>query len=361
MAERIFNFNPGPATLPLEVLKETSKAVLDFQNLGMSILEVSHRSKEYDAVHNETVELFKEIYGIPDGYKVLFLGGGASLQFAMVPLNCLGKDQSADYIKTGNWSKRAIQDASAVGKVNVIYSSEKTNYDRVPKPSELKFTPNAAYVHITSNNTIYGTQFSEFPDTGRIPIVSDMSSDFLSRRVDWNRFALIYAGAQKNVGPAGVTVVIVRDDFIERAPQTLPPILQYRMHAEKNSLFNTPPVFAIYVMHGVLRWIQKSGGLSKIEKVNREKAKLLYDAIDASEFYRGTAQPYCRSLMNVTFRLPNEELEKTFVAEAAEEKMGGLKGHRSVGGIRASLYNAFPIEGVKALVQFMKAFEKKIA
>ncbi len=355
----VFNFNPGPAILPEPVLESTSKAVLNFANTGMSIMEVSHRSKEFDALLVETESLLTEIMGIPENYKVLFLQGGASQQFAMIPINLLADGKTADYIDTGNFSKNAIKEAVKIGKVNIAASTKDDAYTRVPEQSELKLTPDAAYLHITSNNTIEGSQWKTFPVAGNVPLVADMSSDILSKPIDVSKFGIIYAGAQKNMGPAGVTIVIIRKDLADLCPDSVSNILQYTTHIKNNSCFNTCPVTAIFVVHEVMRWLKDMGGLKEIEKINEKKAAIVYDALDNSGgFYKGTVQKAYRSLMNVTFRLPSEELESEFVSQAGKKNLKGLKGHRSVGGIRASIYNAFPIEGVQALVDFMAEFRK---
>lgn len=360
MNERVFNFNPGPATLPLPVLEEAQRELLNYKGTGMSILETSHRSKEYEAINAETEALLKEILKIPDNYRVLFLQGGATMQFDMVPLNFLTEGATADYILTGSFAEKAYKEAQKVGNVHVAASTKDENYRRIVRFDEIKLSENPAYVHITSNNTIFGTQWKEFPDFGDIPLIADMSSDILSRRIDVKKFALIYAGAQKNLGPAGVTVVIIRDDMIARSNKKLPSMLRYDVHAENNSLYNTPPVFAVYMVNLVLKWVKNQGGLAVIEKINEEKASYLYEVIDESEgFYAGHAEKDSRSLMNVTFRLPSEELEKKFIAEAAEKGLKGLKGHRSVGGIRASIYNAMPVEGCRRLAEFMRDFYKR--
>ncbi|MDI6703973.1 MAG: 3-phosphoserine/phosphohydroxythreonine transaminase [bacterium] len=357
--DRKFNFNPGPATLPLEVLKELEENIVDYSNIGMSILEISHRSEEFLDIINTAKSLLRELMGISENYEILFLGGGANLQFAMVPLNLLKPGEKADYIITGSWSKRAIKEAKSIGEAVVAATTEDVNFRRIPKLEEIKFSNDAQYVHITSNNTIFGTQWRTFPDISHIPLVADMSSDILSRKVDIRKFGLIYAGAQKNLGPAGVTVVIIRKDLAERCPESTPPMLRYKTHIEKDSLYNTPPVFAIYTVKLVLEWLKRNGGVEKIEEINRRKATLLYEAIDASSgFYQSTVDKDSRSLMNVTFRLQDEDLEKKFIKEAASIALFGLKGHRSVGGIRASIYNAFPIEGVERLVDFMHRFAK---
>ena len=362
MAKRVFNFNPGPATLPLPVLERLRESVVEFQGLGMSILEISHRSKPFGAVLAETKELLLELLGAPKSYHVFFAGGGASLQFAMAPMNLLGEGRGADYIVTGTWSKKAVKEAKRYGAVNIAANTagEDGVFRSVPKESELKLDANAAYVHLTSNNTIFSTQFKTFPDTGAVPIVADMSSDILSHRFDVSKFGLIYAGAQKNLGPAGVTVGIISDAMLERCNADIPVMLSYRTFVENDSLFNTPPVFAIFCVREVLRWVKESGGLETMEKWNEEKGRLLYGIMDEmSGFYRGTAEKDSRSLMNVAFRLPTEELEARFIAEAAQNDFVGLKGHRSVGGIRVSMYNALPVDGIRQLVQFMNDFAKK--
>lgn len=354
----VFNFNPGPAILPESVLESTSKAVLNFANTGMSIMEVSHRSKEFDALLIETESLLAEIMGIPENYKVLFLQGGASQQFAMIPINLLTSGKTADYIDTGNFSKNAIKEAVKLGKVNIAASTKDDAYTRVPEQSELRLTPDAAYLHITSNNTIEGSQYKTFPVTGNVPLVADMSSDILSKPIDVSKFGIIYAGAQKNMGPAGVTIVIIRKDLADLCPDSVANILQYTTHIKNNSCYNTCPVTSIFVVHEVMKWLKDMGGLKEIEKINEKKAAIVYDALDNSKFYTGTVQKAYRSLMNVTFRLPSEELEAEFISQAGKKNLKGLKGHRSVGGIRASIYNAFPIEGAQALVDFMAEFEK---
>jgi len=360
MAHRIWNFNPGPATLPLPVLEKARDEMIDYKGTGMSLMEHSHRGKAYAAVQEETKNLLADIFGIPKNYKILFLQGGASLQFAMVPMNLLGNGKSADYIITGSWSKKALKEAKLLGSTKVAASSEETNFNRIPKQKELKLDPKAVYVHLTSNNTIVGTQWSLFPDTGKVPIVADMSSDILSKKVDITKFGLIYAGAQKNLGPAGVTVVILRDDMLEKCREDIPTLLKYSTHVENDSLYNTPPTYTIYIVKLVLEWVKEQGGLKAIEKTNQEKGKLLYGTMDANkEFYRGTVEPDSRSLMNATFRLPSEELEAKFISDASAAGFVGLKGHRSVGGIRVSMYNAMSLKGIHELTNFMKEFAKK--
>jgi len=358
-ANRIYNFNPGPAALPLPVLEEIQASFLNFKASGMSITEISHRSSHFEDVIADAIARTKRLLNLDEQYKVLFVQGGASLQFHMIALNFLADGRSADYINTGTWSTKAIKEAQILGKsVNVAASSEDRNFCYIPK--DLNFDPNAAFVHITSNNTIKGTQWARFPDTGAVPIISDMSSDIMSRPLDVSKFGMIYAGAQKNIGPAGVCMVIIRQDLLERVSENLPSMLSYRTYAAKNSLYNTPPCFAIYTVQLVLKWLEDTvGGLEKMAAINRQKADMLYGVIDASEFYNATADPDSRSMMNVTFRLPNEELEARFVEAALENGLGGLKGHRSVGGCRASIYNPTGPDAVEALTDFMRAFEKK--
>jgi len=360
MTERIYNFSAGPAVLPVPVLEEAQRNLLTLPGVGMSVLEISHRSKPFDEIIQGAEADLRHLLNIPDHYQVLFLQGGASLQFTMVPMNLLAKDRSADYIITGHWSQAALKEAKKLGQTRVAGSTEDSHFTRIPAQEELKIDPQAAYAHFTSNNTIYGTEWRTEPEAGGVPLVCDASSDFLSRPLDIEKYGVLYAGAQKNAGPAGVTFVIIRDDLLERVPSGLPALLDYRLMAEKESLYNTPPCFAIYLARLVFKWLRNEvGGLANIKRMNEEKAKLLYNAIDASDFYRGHAEPASRSLMNVTFRLPSEELEKTFAKEATAAGLDGLKGHRSVGGLRASIYNAFPREGVVKLVEFMREFERK--
>ncbi len=356
---RIYNFNPGPAALPLAVLETIQATFLDFEGTGMSIAEVSHRSRQFEAVLDDAIARTRRLLGLDDRYHVLFIQGGASMQFAMIPMNLLGEGDSADYVNTGTWSTKAIKEAAIVGKtVKTVASSEDRDFRYIPK--DISFSKGAAYAHITSNNTIKGTQWAAMPDTGGVPLVADMSSDIMSRPIDPAPFGLIYAGAQKNIGPAGVCMVIIRQDLLDRVPKTLPSMLKYTTYSEKKSLYNTPPCFAIYAVQLVLKWLEETmGGLEKMAEVNEKKAALLYDLMDGSEFYRGTADPDSRSRMNVTFRLPSEDLEKRFVAKASEAGLGGLKGHRSVGGCRASIYNATSLEAVAALADFMRTFEKE--
>jgi phosphoserine aminotransferase len=359
MKGRIYNFNPGPAALPLEVLEEIQEEFLDFRGSGMSITEVSHRSKWFDAVIEDATVRVRRLLQLDDGFHVLFLQGGASMQFCMVPMNLLPDGLAADYVNTGTWATKAIKEAQLQGKpVHVVASSEDKGFCYIPKG--ISFNQTAAYVHITSNNTIKGTQWASFPDTGGAPLISDMSSDIMSRPLDVSPFGLIYAGAQKNLGPAGATLVIVRQDLLGRVPEHLPTMLRYTTFVEKNSMFNTPPCFAIYAIQLVLKWLEETiGGLEEMDRLNRQKAALLYGVIDETAFYKGTAEKDSRSLMNITFRLPDEELEKAFVQQALENGMGGLKGHRSVGGCRASIYNSVSLEAVQALVDFMAEFAKK--
>ena len=358
-ANRIHNFNPGPAALPLSVLEEIQQNFLDFKGTGMSITEISHRSREFDDVINDAVGRTRRLLGLDENFEVLFIQGGASLQFAMIPMNFLSEGQTADYVDTGTWSTKAIKEAQLQGKsIAVVASSEDKNYSYIPK--DIAFNEDAAFVHLTSNNTIKGTQWAQFPYTRGIPILCDMSSDIMSRPLDVQRFGMLYAGAQKNIGPAGACLVILRKDMLDMIPETVPTMLRYSTFAAKNSLYNTPPCFAVYTIQLVLKWLEDTiGGLDKMAAINQSKAQLLYGFIDGSDFYRGTAEPGSRSLMNVTFRLPSEELEQQFVGQALSNGLGGLKGHRSVGGCRASIYNAITLEAVETLVDFMKTFEKE--
>ncbi|MGQ0505702.1 MAG: 3-phosphoserine/phosphohydroxythreonine transaminase [Myxococcaceae bacterium] len=359
---RVINFNAGPSALPLPALERARDELIDFAGSGMSIIEHSHRGKEYEGVHDEAIKLFTELLGIPDTHQVLFLQGGASQQFATIPMNFLAPDASADYVMTGTWSEKAFDEAKLIGKPRIAASTvtDDKRYLRVPKASELKLDPKAAYVHLTSNNTIFGTQWFDFPDTGNIPLIADMSSDFLWRKIDVSKFGLIYAGAQKNLGPSGVVVVIIRKDLIAKGSKTIPKIFRYSTHAENNSLYNTPPTFAIYLMRNVLAHFKQAGGLEAIEKQNREKGALLYGALDKlSDFYKAPVEKDSRSLMNIVFRLPSEALEDKFVSEAKKAKMVGLKGHRSAGGIRISAYNAVSVQDIKTLVGFMESFAKE--
>jgi phosphoserine aminotransferase len=356
---RVHNFSAGPAILPIEVLEEAQQNLVSLPGVGMSILEISHRSKPFEEILAGAEADLRTLGGIPANYKVLFLQGGASLQFSMVPMNLLAADQSADYVVTGAWSQKAVKEAKRVGGVKIAATTEGENFARVPKQSELTLDPKAAYVHYTTNNTIFGTEWSYVPEVGAVPLVADASSDIFSGPIDVTKYGLIYAGAQKNLAPAGATLVIIREDLLARTPKTLPTMLQYPVHVENGSMYNTPPVFTIYIMRLVLKWLLKEGGLTAMAKRNAAKADKLYAEIDRTGFYRAHAAKDSRSKMNVTFRLPSEELEKAFAKEATAAGLDGLKGHRSVGGMRASIYNAFPESGVDALVAFMKEFERR--
>jgi phosphoserine aminotransferase len=358
---RAHNFNAGPAGLPLPALERAARELIDFEGTGMSIMEHSHRGKAYEAVHNEAIALTRELLDVPADYDVLFLQGGASLQFAQVPMNFLPAGKSADYIITGGWSEKAFQEAGRLGTVRVAATTEKEKrYTRIPKQDELKLDPQAAYVHMTSNNTLFGTQWHWWPEVGDVPLIADMSSDFMWKKFDVSKFSLIYAGAQKNIGPSGVVVVLVKKSYLATARKDIPVILRYETHASNNSLYNTPPTFAIYLIRNVLAYTKEIGGLDVVEQNNRKKGDLLYGAIDESpDFFRAPVEKDSRSYMNVVFRLPSEELEKKFVAEAAKAGMVGLAGHRSTGGIRASTYNAVSYESVAKLVEFMKDFKKR--
>ena len=358
MTERIFNFSAGPAVLPVPVLERAREEMLSLPGVGMSVMEISHRSKTFDAIHQGAKQGLKELLGIPEGYHVLFLQGGASLQFSMVPQNFLAGGGSADYVLTGSWGKKAIKEAKRVGAASIAADMADSGYNRIPAQDELKLDPAAAYVHVTSNETIEGVEWQHDPDVGDVPLVCDASSDICSRPVDVSKYALIYAGAQKNLGPSGVTVVIIREELLAQGQAGLATMLDYRTHAENDSLYNTPNTWGIYILNLVCEWMREQGGMEAIHQRNEEKARKIYDAIDSTDFYRGHAARESRSLMNVTFRLPSEELEKKFTAEATAAGLDGLKGHRSVGGIRASIYNAFPSEGVDALVEFMREFER---
>ncbi|MBN2462341.1 MAG: 3-phosphoserine/phosphohydroxythreonine transaminase [Dehalococcoidia bacterium] len=359
MVKRNANFNPGPAALPLEVLKVVQEELLDYQGSGMSILESSHRAKEFEAVNDQAIALVRELLGLGTDYHVLFLGGGASTQFAQIPMNFIGDGQMAAYVDTGEFASKALKECQNVAKAHVAFSSKEEKYRRVPKPGEIKYPADVTYIHICSNNTIEGTQFHEFPDTGNVPLVADMSSDIASRQLDFKRFSMFYAGAQKNLGPAGVTLVVIRDNFLSKAKQGIASILSYKTHADNKSLYNTPPVFGVYIMKLVLEWIKGKGGLAGVEKINMKKKDLLYSAIDAApDFFIGLAEKSSRSWMNVTLRMPNEEIETKFIADAKKEGLVGLKGHRSVGGIRISIYNAVSFEDVQKTVDFMDKFRK---
>lgn len=360
-AKRVFNFNPGPAALPLPVLEQAREEMLDYKGTGMSVMEISHRSKEFEAILQTAEADLRELLAIPANYKVLFLQGGASMQFAMVPLNLRPAGASADYILTGSWGKKAFDEGQKTGTARVAVSTKAGNFDHIPAQSELDLDPKAAYLHFTSNETIQGVEYFDEPvPPDGVPLVCDASSDFVSRPLDVSKYGILYAGAQKNAGPAGVGIAILRDDLLERAPANLPAILEYKTLAENTSLYNTPPCFAVYIVGLVFKWLKDLGGLEAMARRNGSKAGLVYTAIDESGgFYKGHAQTESRSVMNVTFRLPNEQLEEQFAAEAKKHDLIGLKGHRSVGGMRASIYNAMPVEGVEALVSFMKEFQQK--
>lgn len=356
-ANRVYNFNPGPATLPLEVLKEAQAEFLNFNNSGMSILEISHRAKQYAEVHAKAKADIKELMGLGDDYEVLFCQGGASTQFAMVPLNFASKEHPGNYVLSGSFATKAYKEAELLGVGEIAASSKDREFRHIPTQDELKINPEAAYVHLCYNNTIYGTEYHYVPDTNGVPLFADMSSDMLSRPVDFKKFDLIYAGVQKNLGPAGVVLVVAKKELLAKSPETLPTMFRYSTFLKKDSLYNTPPAFCIYMVGKVAAWIKAQGGLAEMEKRNKKKAALLYDAIDNSNgFYRGHADKDSRSFMNVTFRLPNEELEAKFVAEALANGLSGVKGHRSVGGMRASIYNAMPYEGALKLAEFMDKF-----
>lgn len=356
--KRARNFNAGPAALPQEVLNRAQNEWLNIENSGMAVMELSHRSAQYDKIHNHAIETLRELLDIPENYEVLFLQGGASLQFSMVPMNLLKEGQRADYVLTGSWSDKALKEAKKIGQAGIVASSKEEKYTYIPSLDEIKVNDDAAYLHVTSNNTIYGTQWRQFPETGNVPLVADMSSDILSEKVDVSKFGMIYAGAQKNLGPSGITVVIIRKDLIQEN-DNLPTMLSYATHAKANSLYNTPPTLAIYLLSLVLDWAKEQGGIEKIAEINHQKSKLIYDAIDESNgFYKGHARPDSRSHMNVTFNLPTEEAEKQFLAEAKAAGFVGLNGHRSIGGCRASIYNAVPLEHCQELVDFMKKFQE---
>ena len=360
MEKRIHIFNAGPAALPPEVLLEAKEHFFNFHGEGLSLMEMSHRGKTYDGVHFEAMNLMKEVMHLPDNYKVMFMQGGASLQFAALPFNLAKPGQLIQYVDTGAWSTKAIDEAEKLGyNAQIIASSKEADFTHIPAISEMKASSEAAFFHITSNNTIRGTEYQEFPKTGDVPLVVDMSSDINARDIDHSQFDVIYGGAQKNMGPSGVTIVIIKEDLLDRCPKNIPSLMNYNILAGKDSLYNTPPTFGIYLIGLVLKWIKSNGGLKGIEQLNRKKAELLYGTIDGTDFYRGTADTDYRSLMNVTFRLPSEDLEKRFISEAAEKDLMGLKGHRSVGGCRASIYNACSFNDVNALTDFMTEFERR--
>ncbi len=356
---RVYNFSSGPAVLAMPVLEAAQRDLISLPGVGMSVMEISHRSSTFEDLLNAAIEDVRALANIPANYKILMLQGGASLQFSMVPMNLLAAGGVADYIDTGSWSDKAIKEAKKVGKVNIAATTKADKYTRIPAQSELTLTPGAAYVHITSNNTIEGTEWQGVPDVGDAPLVADASSNMFSGPIDVSRYGLIYAGAQKNLGPSGVTLVIVREDLMARATDALPTMLNYKVHADNNSLYNTPNTFGIYILGLTAKWLRSLGGLPAIAAINQRKAGKVYAEIDRTGFYRGTAQQESRSLMNATFRLATEDLEKTFVKESTAAGLDGLKGHRAVGGIRASMYNAFPEDGVDALVEFMREFERK--
>lgn len=357
---RVYNFSAGPSMLPESVLKKAAAEMLDYQGSGQSVMEMSHRSKVYDAIIKEAEALLREVMQIPDNYKVLFLQGGASSQFAMIPLNLMTGSGKADYVITGQWAKKAYKEGSRYGEAHVVASSEDKTFSYIPKLDKSAFTPDADYFHICMNNTIYGTVYHELPDTGDVPLVADISSCILSRPIDVSRFGVLYAGAQKNMAPAGLTVVIIREDLIGHAQEITPTMFNYKTHADADSMFNTPPCYTIYIAKLVLEWIKNEiGGLDKMLEINEKKAKMLYDFLDSSEMFRGTVVPEDRSLMNVPFVTGSDELDAKFVKAATEAGFVNLKGHRSVGGMRASIYNAMPVEGVEKLVAFMKKFEEE--
>lgn len=356
--KNVFNFNAGPAMLPRPVMERAQAEFLNYADTGMSIMEMSHRGPVYTEVHNGAIENLRKLLNVPNDYEILLLQGGAQGQFAMIPLNFLSSEKSADYIQTGTWGKKAANEARVIGKVNVVADTMADRPARLPAKEALKFDPNAAYVHMTSNETISGIQWSEFPQTPS-PLIADMTSDILSRPIPVAQFGAIYASAQKNLGAAGVTTVIINKDFMNQGRKDLPAMFRYAEHAEQGSCYNTPPTYAIYLLKLVTDWALEQGGVEAIDQKNRQKAKIVYEALDSTDFYVPTAIPEHRSLMNITFRLPSEELEKQFLAEAATQGMVALKGHRSVGGIRASIYNAFPIEGAEALASFMRDFASK--
>ena len=358
MSQRVFNFSAGPAVLPESVLLEAQRDLVALPGVGMSVLEISHRSKTFEAILATTEADLRALGGVPASYKVLFLQGGASLQFSMVPLNLLTAGTTADYIVSGAWAQKAVKEAQRVGSVHVAASTESENFSRVPRQDELQLTPNAAYVHFTTNNTLFGTESTGEPAVGDVPLVADTSSDMFSRPIDVAKYGLIYAGAQKNLGPSGVTLVVIREDLLVRSTKALHTMMNYAVHAENGSMYNTPPCFGIYLMGRVMKWALAQGGLAAIGVTNDRKAAALYAEIDRTGFYRGTADKGSRSRMNITFRLPSEDLENAFVKAATAAGLDGLKGHRSVGGMRASIYNAFPEAGVTALVEFMREFER---
>ncbi|MBN1999447.1 3-phosphoserine/phosphohydroxythreonine transaminase [candidate division KSB1 bacterium] len=355
---RVYNFSAGPAVLPEAVLQKAADEMLDYKGTGMSVMEMSHRLKAFDAIIKDAEALLRELMNIPDNYHVLFLQGGASTQFSAIPLNLMVNNK-ADYVNTGAWSKKAISEAKRYGRVNVVASSEEKTFTYIPKLKKADFSADADYFYIVTNNTIYGTLYHELPDTGNVPLVADMSSNILSQEYDVTKFGLIFAGAQKNIGPAGVTIVIVRDDLVGKAKDTTPTMLDYKIHVEAKSLYNTPPCYSVYIAKLVFEWVKQQGGVKALHDLNKEKAALIYDLLDNSDFFKGTAEKDSRSIMNVPFVSPNPDLDAKFISEATENGLVTLKGHRSVGGMRASIYNAMPLAGVKKLVEFMKKFEVK--
>lgn len=359
MNNRIFNFSAGPAILPVEVLEQAQAELLSLRDSGMSVMEISHRSETFEKINRDAQAGIKNLLDLPENYRVLFLQGGATFQFLMIPMNFLAKGQSADYIVNGTWGKKAVAEAKRFGAAQTVFSTEETGFKSAPTQNELAFNQNAVYVHYTSNETIEGVEFKYDLDAGEIPVVCDASSNILSKPIDVSKYALIYAGAQKNLGPSGVTIVIIRDDLLEKSSADLPTMLNYQAFADHNSMINTPNTWGIYLVNLVCEWIKTKGGLAAMEIANKAKAQILYDALDQSDFYQGHAEKSARSLMNVTFRLPAEDLEKRFCAEATKIGLDGLKGHRSVGGVRASIYNAFPLAGVEKLIEFMREFEQR--
>ena len=359
MAKRIFNFAAGPCTLPLPALEKAAAEFVNYADSGMSLIEMSHRGKIYDAIHNQALDILRELLAIPDTHEILFLGGGATLQFAMLPMNLMVEGKTADYVNTGAWAKKAISDAKKVGGTKVIWTGESESFMRIPRVDELKFNADASYAHICGNETIGGIEWPEYPSTGAVPLVVDSSSHIMSQPIDWSRVAVTYAGAQKNLGPAGLAVIVIRKDLIERAPATLPAYLQYRTHVPDKSMYNTPPVFSIYMMKLTLDWVKANGGVKGMQALASRRADAIYQAIDNSGgWYKCPVDKGSRSHMNVVWRLPTEDLEKKFISEAAKASFDGLKGHRSVGGCRASMYNAMPVEGAEKLAQFMADFKK---
>ena len=354
---RVYNFSAGPSMLPEEVLKQAADEMLDYQGSGQSVMEMSHRSKVYDKIIKDAEADLREIMNIPDNYKVLFLQGGASTQFAMIPMNLMTKNGKADFVITGQWAKKAYEEAARYGDAKAVASSKDKTFSYIPKVEKSDFRPDADYVHICLNNTIYGTKWNTLPDTGDVPLVADISSNILSEPIDVSKFGLLFAGAQKNVACAGVTIVIIREDLIGNAMDITPTMLNYKIHADSDSLYNTPPCYAIYIAGLTFKWIKKMGGLEAMKELNEKKAKLLYDFLDSSKLFKGTVVPEDRSLMNVPFVTGDEELDAKFVKESTEAGLVNLKGHRTVGGMRASIYNAMPYEGVEKLVEFMKKFE----